>query len=90
MAMSAYEEYLLSRDGGGVVAPTAVAPPPAYDETAAVAAPPAYEPPAAEQTGSASTPVPGSFASAPSPWDSEQAIVEFVVDGVVKRYRIMQ
>ena len=36
--------------------------------------------------GSASTPPPGSFASAPSPWESEQAIVEY--DG--KRYRIMQ
>ena len=72
---SCAEEYLKSRGGG---APPAAPP-------AAPAAPPAAPPPAA--------PAPPAAAAKPkeiSPWDTDMAICELVVDGVKKKYRLTQ
>ena len=103
-AASAYEEYLKSRGMATPAAAAEPAAPaaPLYDPMANFAAETTRDPeadavaPAAASAPAAAkppapAPAPRSFAPKEvSPWDSDLAVCEFVVDGVVKRYRIMQ
>ena len=86
--MSAYDEYRKMR--AAMDAPVAAAPAAAPAPAASLSPYEEYVKSRGAATAKEVLRTPSFAAKDVSPWDSDMAIVEFVVDGVPKKYRIMQ